>query len=287
MGWFLNNYACDVRFLVHGPTNARSRFSFAMRGGHGKSHEALLLEIAIRCAMAGLYVLIICPTGTNVYSFKSLLPEFAGVDKIRVDTIQGVLNYKRSGSDSKVTWSPPSALRRIDVLLCDEASQYEDVTWQRFYSVVREQPHLPYTCVVADFQQLQPVDGGGLCEQFCKKMETIELKTVYRSSDPEHLLFLNRVRVKQPTREQLSDYLGDRHWRKLSLREAVERGQLLSEERHEPFMWLCHNNKGASEVSEAALANMGIGAKERVVSASNFRFFLFSNGYQLFLDVHI
>ena len=113
MGWFLNNYACDVRFLVHGPTNARSRFSFAMRGGHGKSHEALLLEIAIRCAMAGLYVLIICPTGTNVYSFKSLLPEFAGVDKIRVDTIQGVLNYKRSGSDSKVTWSPPSAMRRI------------------------------------------------------------------------------------------------------------------------------------------------------------------------------
>ena len=149
-------------------------------------------------------------------------------------------------------------MRRIDVILCDEASQYEDVPWERFFSVVREQPHLPYTCVVADFRQLQPVSSGGKCEQFCKRMETIELKTVYRSADPEHLLFLNRIRETQATRDELDEYFEGRHWERLSLREAVARGQVLSEQRGEPFTWLCHNNKGASEVCEAALLNMGI-----------------------------
>lgn len=74
-----------------------------------------------------------CPASTNVYVFKSQLPEFDGVDKIAVDTIQGVLKYKRPGADSKVTWAPPTALGRIDVILCDEASQYEDIDWQRFF----------------------------------------------------------------------------------------------------------------------------------------------------------
>ena len=119
--------------------------------------------MAIKCASKGLNVLIVCPTGTNVYGFKSQLPEFDGVEKIACDTIQGVLKYKRPGADSKVTWSPPSALRRIDVILCDEASQYEDKDWKRLFQSVKEQPHKPYTAVVADFQQLQPVTSGGAC----------------------------------------------------------------------------------------------------------------------------
>ena len=37
--------------------------------------------------------------------------------------------------------------------------------------------------------QLQPIVSGGLCRQFCDKMQTVVLDTVYRSSDEEHLLF--------------------------------------------------------------------------------------------------
>ena len=73
----------------------------------------------------------------------------------------GVLRYKRPGQDSKVSWSPPSALRRIDVLLCDEASQLADAEWQRFFTGIWEQHHLPYTLLCADFQQLAPVGSGG------------------------------------------------------------------------------------------------------------------------------
>ena len=106
-----------------------------IQGPPGSGKTLLLLEIAIRCGRMGLKVLIVCPTGTNVYGFKSQLPEFDGVELISVDTIQGVLKYKRPGADSQVAWAPPSALRNFDVLLCDEASQYEDLDWERFFYV--------------------------------------------------------------------------------------------------------------------------------------------------------
>ena len=140
-----------------------------------------------------------CPTGYLVHQYKAGLPEMPCIENIRVDTIQGVLNYKRAGADGKVRWSPPSALRRIDLILMDEASQYEDAEWLRFFQTVMEQPHSPFVGIVADFQQLQPVISGGQCRMFCDKMETVALKTVYRSKDAPHLIFLNSIRFKQPS----------------------------------------------------------------------------------------
>ena len=88
-----------------------------------------------------LKVLIVCPTGYLVHQYKSKLPDIDGIENIRVDAIQGVLNYKRAGADSKVTWTPPSALRGIELILCDEGSQYEDREFERFFQSVQEQPH--------------------------------------------------------------------------------------------------------------------------------------------------
>ena len=144
-----------------------------------------------------------------VHQYKSKLPDIDGIDNISVDTIQGVLNYKRD-VDSKVTWAPPSALRRYDLFLMDEASQYEDQEWDRFFQSVREQPHRPFTAVVADFQQLQPLVSGRACRHYCQQMETVELKTVYRTSDEDHLIFLNRIRVDQSFRSVLLDCFGER-----------------------------------------------------------------------------
>ena len=107
--------------------------------------------MAIRCILAALRVLIVCPTGQLVHSFKSQLPDVDGIENVQVDTIHGVLKYKRKGADEKVKWSPPSALRRIDVILVDEASQYYNQEWKRFSQSIAEQPHLPYVVVVADF----------------------------------------------------------------------------------------------------------------------------------------
>ena len=90
-------------------------------------------------------------------------------------------------------------------------------------------------------------------------MESVKLETVYRSSDEAHLIFLNSIRFKQPSREELLQYFGDRHWsRRVDLQTCVARGMEIVREKGEPFTWLTCTNAGASEVCEAALATMGI-----------------------------
>ena len=184
------------------------------------------------------------------------------MENIRIDTIQGVLKYKRPGEDSKVNWTPPSALRRIELILMDEGSQYEDPEWLRFVQSVQEQPHKTFTVLVADFQQLQPVHPGDLCKTFCECMQTVKLKTVYRSTDEPHLVFLNRIREAQPLRPVMTEYFAERHWQGRSLESCVEAGMQLGEDVGEPFVWLTATNAGSSAVCRAALALQGIRDEE-------------------------
>ena len=98
----------------------------------------------------------------------------------------------------------------MKLFFCDEGPQYDDLEWQRLFQTVKEQQHLPYVMVVADFQQLRPMSNGSMCKQFCEAMESIELVTSYRSTCPEHLLFLNRIRDGQPDRSTLAEYFQER-----------------------------------------------------------------------------
>ena len=140
------------------------------------------------------------------------------------------------------------------LFFCDEASQYDDLEWERLFKTVREQPHSPYVVVVADFQQLRPMSNGCLCKRFCELMETIELETKYRSTREEHLLFLNRIRDVQPDRPTLLEYFRERHWNESSLEECVAYGLELAAARRKVFTWLTHTNQGSSSVCRAALA---------------------------------
>ena len=173
-----------------------------------------------------------------MYSFKSQLPDEPGVENISVDTIQGVLKYKRPGADTEHknnAWAPPSALRRIELILIDEASQYGDNEFDRLYKSWKEQPHRPMVVIVADFQQLQPVDAATsqhLAYHVCITQVTVKLDTVYRSNDAEHLVFLNRIRSTQPDRKTLADYFAERRWPKQdhphSLDKCVARGMSIA-----------------------------------------------------------
>ena len=89
-----------------------SRRWLYVKGAPGSGKSAVILEVALRCARAGIRVLIVCPTGQLVCSFKAALPDVDGIENIQVDTIAGVLKYQRPGQDGKVKWSPPSALRK-------------------------------------------------------------------------------------------------------------------------------------------------------------------------------
>ena len=117
---------------------------------------------------------------------------------------------------------------------------------------------MPFTAVVSDFKQLQPVGSGEFCRKCCGCMQQVELKTVYRTTDEEHLKFLNRIREKQPDRSLLTEYYGDRHWRQQSLEECVAMGMKLAEQEQEPFSWLTCTNNGASMVCRAALSRIGV-----------------------------
>ena len=140
------------------------------------------------------------PPGQLVHSFKSQIPEADHIENIRVDTMHGVLNYKRPEKDGKGRWSSLSALRKIDLVLVDEGSQYADAEFGKFFKAMLEQPHMPYCMIVADFQQLRPVRLGEkvtddaedtLCMQVCKKVERVDLNTVYRTGDKD-------LRVPEP-----------------------------------------------------------------------------------------
>ena len=80
------------------------------------------------------------------------------------------------------------------MILIDEANQYDNQEWKRLSQAVLEQPHLPCVVAVADFQQLQPVVSGGLCQKMVTGWPRITLETVCRTSDPQQLLFLKRIR---------------------------------------------------------------------------------------------
>ena len=67
--------------------------------GPGSGKSAVLLEVAVRAARGGIRVLIVCPIGQLVHSFKSQVPELDGVEHIQIDTIHGVLRYKRPGAN--------------------------------------------------------------------------------------------------------------------------------------------------------------------------------------------
>ena len=144
-----------------------------------------------------------------------------------------------------------------DCILIDEGSQYDDVEMQRLFQSIQEQPHRPFTTIVADMQQLQPLVSGVFVRSLVSSLQSVSLETVYRSKDATHLEFLHRIRFKQPTRPLLDEYFAGRIWRG-SLEAAVGRSMDISRSAARPFIWLCSTNRGAAEVCGAAVRNVGI-----------------------------
>ena len=94
----------------------------------------------------------------------------------------------------------------------------------------------------------------------CERMDTVVLKTVYRTSDEEHLIFPNGIRERQPTRGKLEEYFEERFWkdRDCELGACVAASMSLAEQEGHPFVWLTCASPGAAKVCEAALVQAGI-----------------------------
>ena len=189
-----------------------------------------------------------------MHSYRDRLP---ASDRIVVETIHSGFQIVRQ-ADMVVQYSPPSRLRRYDLILLDEASQVEDHVAQKVIVGIRELPQRPMLCVAADFAQLRPVDGGSIMRALCDRLPCIHLKTVFRTRDPELLAFLGSIRVSQPSKAMVRDFFRGRHF-ECSLTEAIRRSIAWMQANHgRYFAWLCVTNKGADTVNCSALAALGI-----------------------------
>ena len=143
----------------------------------------------------------------------------------------------------------PTRLRRYDLLLFDEASQVEDPIARLLVQGIQELPQAPMVAIAADFNQLNPIQGGGVMRIYCSMQRSVVMRTIYRTSDPKLLEFLSVVRSTQPPKATIASFFAGRHLSG-TLRDAVAFGLRLSEARGCTFSWLCVTNKGAAAVNK-------------------------------------
>ena len=127
-------------------------------GEPGAGKTEVFIQFCSYAIANNLRVLILCPTGQLVHSYRQRLPE---TERIRVDTIHAGLRIRR-GEEKLVQHAPPMQLRYFDAIFIDEASQIDDNTSDLLDYAVHELPHNPFIAVSADYKQLQPVGDSGM-----------------------------------------------------------------------------------------------------------------------------
>ena len=213
----------------------------------------VLVHAAVGAANNGHSVFVLCPTGTLVHSYKDRLPS---TELIQVETIHSGLKLYRDRDRELAQYSPPSRLRRFNLILIDEVSQVDDDVTRMLFMAFQELPQKPIVCLAADFRQLHPIEGGDLMFRMCSGFRQIVLQTVYRTNDDELLRFLSKVRTTQPPKSDVATFFEGRHFTG-TLHEAVRFGLRMAEEKETTFSWLCVTNKGADSINRAALAVLG------------------------------
>ena len=219
-----------------------------------------IIQLARRISATYGKVLILCPTGQLVTSYRQRIEEDEA-DSVVVETLHSGFRIVRD-ADAK-TYAPPSRLRRYDAIILDEASQVDDRVSQLFYIGYTELPQKPVLVLSADYQQLRQVghsDGKSCLERLSDIGRPFHLLCNYRTQDEDLKAFLKWIRTNQPDKDAVREFFQDRLldgdlgravlW---ALQEGLRRGYR--------FTWLCVTHKGVRRVNEAALRAMGITAE--------------------------
>ena len=231
------------------------RFLF-LSGEPGSGKTEAIIYAAARAAQTGGKVLIGCPTGSLVSTYRDRLP---GTDSIVIETIHSAFAIRRNADAG--THDAPSRLRQFDLFIFDESSQIEDEVFRLFLMCVFEMSHKPFVVLAGDFAQLQPVsnkrDKGETTklQNFISKIETITLKAheYARSKDPALMDFLSSIRATQPTRSTIRAFFEGRHFKR-DLDHAIDQSIRLEDTNQKPVTWLTVTNKGAAKVNQTMLS---------------------------------
>ena len=224
-------------------------------GDPGSGKTEAIIQLALRLGRNSANVLILCPTGQLVTTYRERISEDDN-DTIVVETIHSGFRIARD-ADAK-TYAPPGRLRRYDAIIVDEASQIDDHVASMFLCGFRELPQKPALVVAADYQQLRQVGHrGGKCimEALCDNIEQFRLLANHRTNDEELKAFLTLCRTTQPDKSTLRAFF-DGRLLDCSLQQAVSwslhRGIAIGKR----FTWLCVTHKGVAKVNEAALLSL-------------------------------
>ena len=137
------------------------------------THDAqLLVQFCAHAIAIRLRVLIRCPTGHLVATYRQRLPD---VDFNRIETMHAGLDIYRE-KDALVEHAPPSTLRKYDAILLDECSQIDNSTARKVVYAIDELPQKPFVAIAADYRQLQPVRKGGCMASMCNRKSIIYKK---------------------------------------------------------------------------------------------------------------
>ena len=124
-------------------------------GEPGTGKTEVMIHACPRAALSGCHVLIMCPTGTLVHSYRDWVPDHPN---IIVETIHSALVLKR-WYDAAVQYAPPSRLRRYDLIMIDGVAQTDDDLLEKLRMAITELPKrlvLP-VLLSGDFYQLGPM----------------------------------------------------------------------------------------------------------------------------------
>ena len=146
--------------------------------GSGKT-QVLLAAIRVHAAQ-GFRILVACPTGALVASYRTSLGRLANVTVQTLHSSFALLGQSQ-------TYTPPGLrlvhlchyqdvltlgylcsagrtghLQNFDLLVFDEISQVSWVLWNRIATAVSEMHASPLVILLGNFQQLQPLQGASL-----------------------------------------------------------------------------------------------------------------------------
>jgi hypothetical protein len=254
--------------------NVHSRM-LLITGKPGAGKTEAVIGCAVEAAEKGERVLIACPIGALVDTYRQKLPPN---DNIVIETVHASHRITRKADQQYI---PPGRLRNFDLIIYDEISQLEDVVWQQVRTAIVElNPH-PFICFVGDFKQLQPVHGEPELQQTLEDMvqagtlRHIELQQheLARSNDPNLLDFLSEIRERQPSKDCLGDFFGSRRFapdknckKDPDVLEAVLASKAVEANSGKAFTFLTVTNKGAMKINHTRCL-LDFAGREEVVNS--------------------
>ncbi|CAE8634707.1 unnamed protein product [Polarella glacialis] len=258
--------------------NAHTRM-LLVTGKPGVGKTEAVIGCAMEAAMKGERVLIACPIGALVDTYRQKLPPH---ENIVIETAHASHRITRKADEQYI---PPGRLRSFDLIIYDEVSQLQDEVWRQVRTAIVElNPH-PFICFVGDFKQLQPAFGEPELKDTLEAMvrdgtlRHIELQrhALARSNDPLLLEFLSAIRERQPERSTLGVFFGarrlaqDLNCRKgAHIANAVAQSKLLEEASGEAFTFLTVTNDAALKINHTR-CDMEFGSHDQVLRSELYK----------------